>query len=766
MRYVIRLVVVLCGVLAGLDGGPASAEKRLALSVGIDAYDNLPADAQLKKAVNDARAVSAAFSDLGFDVTVEENVPKLAFTRAWTQFLNRLQPGDTAALFFAGHGAVIGGLNYLWPRDVPKVVRGEDKVLAAASIRFNDLMDELQDKKVRVALFIIDACRDNPFRDSRGRSYVGGTRGLVAVDPARGIFVMYSAGVREQALDELSGADKDANSPYTRTLLPLLRTPGLSLPEIARRVRSQVAALSLQAKPPHEQTPAYYDNLLGDFLLKPGAAPEPKPVVVPQPQLSETERAWAAIKDTTNIPALEAYRQHYGKDNPVYDRLAAARIEDLKRQQVALLKAEEQDRKRVEDDKKEEDRKESERQRQAALKAEEDRKRADEAKAYYNSGASSLDKRDYDRAIADFTKAIEINPKDGDAYGFRGLAYTRKDNYDLAIADFTKVIEINPKDGDAYRARGIAYGRKDNYDRAIADFTKAIEINPKDGDAYGFRGLAYTRKDNYDLAIADFTKVIEINPQEGQAYRERGIAYGRKDNYDRAIADFTKAIEINPKDRHAYGFRGVAYTRKDNYDLAIADFTKVIEINPQDGYAYRERGSAYYMKSSYDRAVADLTKAIEINAKDGHAYRERGNAYTWKNNYDRAIADFTKAIEINPQDGDAYRGRGDAHTWKDKSDRAIADYTKAIEINPQDSDAYRGRGSAYHQKRSYDRAIADYTMAIEINPQDGVAYGLRGAVEEIRGRTAEAIRDYRRALEIDPNDRDSRAALRRLRASP
>jgi uncharacterized caspase-like protein len=271
-----------------LQAGPARAEKRLALSVGVDAYDNLPADAQLKKAVNDARAVGAAFRDLGFEVTVEENVPKLAFTRAWTQFVNRLQPGDTAALFFAGHGAEIGGLNYLWPRDAPKVVRGEEKVLAAASIRFNELMDDLQDKKVRVALFIIDACRENPFRDSRGRSYVGGTRGLVPVEPAKGIFVMYSAGVREQALDALSGADMAANSPYTRTLLPLLTTPGLSLQEIARRVRIRVAALALQAKPPHEQTPAYYDNLLGDFELKPGAPPaEPKQVVVPQPQMSE-----------------------------------------------------------------------------------------------------------------------------------------------------------------------------------------------------------------------------------------------------------------------------------------------------------------------------------------------------------------------------------------------------------------------------------------------------------------------------------------------
>ena len=93
-------------------------------------------------------------------------------------------------------------------------------------------MDDLREKKVRVALFIVDACRDNPFRDGSGRS-VGGTRGLARVEPAEGSFVMYSAGAGEQALDRLPGADASPNSVYTRTLLPILATPGLSLQEIA-----------------------------------------------------------------------------------------------------------------------------------------------------------------------------------------------------------------------------------------------------------------------------------------------------------------------------------------------------------------------------------------------------------------------------------------------------------------------------------------------------------------------------------------------------
>src|SRR5262245_46427993 len=158
MQCIVRLAAGLCCVVADLIAGPAHAEKRLALSVGIDVYDHLPTHEQLRKAVNDARAMGAALRELGFETTVEENVPRLALTRAWQRFLNRLEPGDTAALFFAGHGVEIGGLNYLLPRDVPKVVVAEHRVLAEAAIRFNTLMDDLRDKRVRVALFIVDAC--------------------------------------------------------------------------------------------------------------------------------------------------------------------------------------------------------------------------------------------------------------------------------------------------------------------------------------------------------------------------------------------------------------------------------------------------------------------------------------------------------------------------------------------------------------------------------------------------------------------------------
>ena len=86
---------------------PAVAEKRIALAIGNDLYPNLPTDRQLRKAANDATTIAGTFRSLGFEVIVGTNLGRQAMVDKLAEFTARLQPGDTAALFFAGHGVAI-----------------------------------------------------------------------------------------------------------------------------------------------------------------------------------------------------------------------------------------------------------------------------------------------------------------------------------------------------------------------------------------------------------------------------------------------------------------------------------------------------------------------------------------------------------------------------------------------------------------------------------------------------------------------------------
>ena len=99
----------------------------------------------------------------------------------------------------------------------------------------------------------------------------------------------------------------------------------------------------------------------------------------------------------------------------------------------------------------------------------------------------------------------------------RGIAYKNKGQFDKAFADYDKAIQLNPKSAAAYNNRGIVYYIKDQFDKAIADFDKAIKLNPKLADAYFNRGNAYRYKDQHDRAIADYRKVLEIDPPHSLA---------------------------------------------------------------------------------------------------------------------------------------------------------------------------------------------------------------------------------------------------------
>jgi tetratricopeptide (TPR) repeat protein len=153
-------------------------------------------------------------------------------------------------------------------------------------------------------------------------------------------------------------------------------------------------------------------------------------------------------------------------------------------------------------------------------------------------------KRQWDEAIAECDKALEINHKFAMAYIDRGIAYVGKREYGRAIADFNKAIEINPRLPGFYLSRGIVYSYKGEYDKAISDFDKAIDLNPKGAMGYYSRGLSYQGKGEYDKAISDFDKTIDLNPKEAMFYRSRGAAWHYKGDYERAVADYTKASDM------------------------------------------------------------------------------------------------------------------------------------------------------------------------------------------------------------------------------
>jgi tetratricopeptide (TPR) repeat protein len=304
--------------------------------------------------------------------------------------------------------------------------------------------------------------------------------------------------------------------------------------------------------------------------------------------------------------------------------------------------------------------------------------------------------KDWKDSITIWSDVIEKFPsKIPTAYYNRGLAYSNLGQWDKAIADYSNAIGINPKYTDAYSNRGIAYKNLGQWDKAIADYSRAIEMSPKYDKAWYNRGLAYYTLGRWDMAIADYSEAIGINPEYTEAYNNRGVAYNDLGQWDKAIADYSRAIGIDPDYKDAYSNRGIAFRNHGEWDKAIADFSRVIEIYPKYTDAYNNRGIVYSTLGQWDKAIADYSMAIAIDPKYMDAYSNRGISYGHLGQWDKAIADFSRQIELDRRYPDGYNNLGNAYFFLGQWEKAIAEYSRAIGIDPKNTNAYYNRDIAY-----------------------------------------------------------------------
>lgn len=284
-----RNALIFCALLLCLPA-LAQAERRLGLVIGNDAYSDVPT---LDKAVADADAIAVTLREQGFEILTATNANRRAMNRSISDFTSQLEAGDTAFLFFAGHGVEIDGENYLLPTDIEAPGTGERDFIKAESIALSALLDRVRATGARMTIAIVDACRNNPFETTTGRS-IGGTRGLGRITAPQGTFVIFSAGAGQLALDKLTENDPARNSVFTRALLPRLSQPGLELRTMMSDLRVEVRNLARTVN--HQQFPAYYDELLGDFFFASAAAPLPVAQPVPtDPPVTDTPSSRTAF---------------------------------------------------------------------------------------------------------------------------------------------------------------------------------------------------------------------------------------------------------------------------------------------------------------------------------------------------------------------------------------------------------------------------------------------------------------------------------------
>lgn len=239
------------------------------------------------------------------------------------------------------------------------------------------------------------------------------------------------------------------------------------------------------------------------------------------------------------------------------------------------------------------------------------------ASAYYNRGFERLDIGDYEGAVDDYTRALQIDGNQPTAYNNRGLAKFQVGDFAGAISDYTRSLELNDNEAVVYFNRGFARFNQGDYTGAIGDYTESILKAPEQTGAYFYRGEAYGRLGNYQQATEDYSRAIQLNPQDAVAYNNRGLARYNQADYAGAIADYTEALRLKPDDAVAYLNRGVARSAGTDYHGAIEDFTQALSLNEKYASAYNYRGRARAEMGDRQGAIGDLQTAANLFSRQG-----------------------------------------------------------------------------------------------------------------------------------------------------
>ena len=291
---------------------PAAANGRVALLIGNNAYPSSP----LRNAVNDSRDLAAALGEMGFKTIVKENTSRAQMIAALQEFGKALEGAEAALFFYAGHAMQFKDRNYLIPIDA---VMGSEDDVTFFSVEVAQVFDRMERSRTRFNFVILDACRDNPFRDA----FKVSATGLAQMGGPSGTLIAYATAPGATAADGFG-----RNGVYTGHILQNIKVPDMPVEVLFRKVREGVERDTKRL-----QTPWELSSIKGDFVFnatgRAAAAPGGGGGGATSADISAQLELqfWKSVQDSNRADDIQAYIEKY--PNGVFAGLARNRLDAM-----------------------------------------------------------------------------------------------------------------------------------------------------------------------------------------------------------------------------------------------------------------------------------------------------------------------------------------------------------------------------------------------------------------------------------------------------
>ena len=318
----------------------------------------------------------------------------------------------------------------------------------------------------------------------------------------------------------------------------------------------------------------------------------------------------------------------------------------------------------------------------------------------------------------------------------RGRGYLSRpftaENVDSAVAQFTRALELDPGYAAAYASLGRAYWGEYQLTKDQENIVKmrdacdhSLKLAPSSPEGNICLGMLDAGTGRYPQAASEFQLAIDSDPTNDLAYRKLASVYESLGRMDQATKTYQKAIQVHPQDPSNYAELGTFYDNEAHYDDAAAQFEKAVGLAP-DVAEYRSRlGGTYLFAGVYTKAEEALRNAIRLQPSY-EAYSNLGQTYFLERKFDDAIAAFEQATVLGGRQIQAHGNLARAYYWyppehgKAKAEliKAIALAESALEVNPNDADAHTLVAEYFAMLGDKGQALQHLQAALNLRPGD------------------------------------------------